>query len=105
MSTVAGATTVNGCINGLGAAGGNDGGTNWDRGVRQVAQSAAAFDVVVIITDGNPTFYGNPGKGRAAAPGSARSRTASSPPTPSRPKGTRIVAFGVGDGVGSAARD
>ena len=39
--------------------GGNGGGTNWDRGIYQVAQSTSTFDVAVVITDGNPTFYGS----------------------------------------------
>ncbi len=41
-------------------------------------------------------------KGPAAAPGFARSRTASSRPTPLRPEDTRVIAFGVGAGVGNA---
>lgn len=35
------------------------GGTNWDRALATVAQASAEYDVVVVITDGNPTFYGN----------------------------------------------
>ena len=55
MSTQTGADTVNGWIDGLTASGG----TNWDRGIYQVAQSGNRFDIAIVITDGNPTFYGN----------------------------------------------
>ena len=55
MSTQAGANQVNTWINGV-TAGGT---TNWDRGLFQVQQSTAQFDIAVIITDGNPTVYGN----------------------------------------------
>ena len=59
VSTAAGATAVKNRINGMSKPGGNDGGTNWDRGIYQVAQSASSFDVLMVITDGNPTFYGD----------------------------------------------
>lgn len=108
VSTAAGVNTVNGWIDGLTLPGGQDGGTNWDRGFFQVAQSTSAFDVTVIITDGNPTFYGN-----AEGPGS-RTRfrevengifSANAIKSKAAPSGgnTRVIAFGVGSGVGNAA--
>ncbi|CUR54166.1 exported hypothetical protein [metagenome] len=36
------------------------GGTNWDRGLKVVADAAPHYDVAVMITDGNPTVYNNP---------------------------------------------
>ena len=86
VSTTAGATAVDTLIDAWALPGGQDGGTNWDRGVRQVAQQTQQYDIVVVITDGNPTFYGDPGRARATEPGSARWRTASSRPTRSRPR-------------------
>ena len=55
VSTQTGADTVNGWIDGLTAADS----TNWDRGIEQVAESGTRFDVAIVITDGNPTVYGN----------------------------------------------
>ena len=39
--------------------GGNQQGTNWDKGLRQVAAGSAAnkYDQVIVITDGNPTLW------------------------------------------------
>ena len=76
VSTQSGADTVNGWIDGLTASGG----TNWDRGIYQVAESANRFDIAIVITDGNPTFYGNQ-EGPGTTPASVRSRMASSRPT------------------------
>ena len=71
VSTQAGADTVNAWIDGLTTGGG----TNWDRGIFQVAQSATPFDVAVVITDGNPTFYGNQrGAGQLHPPPRGRER-------------------------------
>ena len=56
--------TVNTWIDGLTATGG----TNWDRGLSQVAESGTTYDVAVVITDGNPTFYGNPAGPRELHP-------------------------------------
>ncbi|MFC0582182.1 vWA domain-containing protein [Micrococcoides hystricis] len=36
----------------------NRGGTNWDRGLAQIP---AGYDIVLFVTDGNPTAYGTPG--------------------------------------------
>lgn len=57
------------------------GGTNWDVGLAAVANANDVPDMAIIITDGNPTFYGNPAAGPAASPACVRSRTASSRPT------------------------
>ncbi|UOE42629.1 prealbumin-like fold domain-containing protein [Agromyces larvae] len=51
VSTQAGANTVIAKINGYPAL--TNQGTNWDRGLAQVG---TGFDVVIVITDGNPTF-------------------------------------------------
>ena len=94
MSTQGGADTVNAWINGLTAGGG----TNWDRGIFQVAQSATPFDIAVVITDGNPTFYGN-----QEGPGSnTRLREVENgifSANAVKAESTRVVAVGVGTGV------
>ena len=93
VSTQAGADTVNAWINGV-TAGGT---TNWDRGLFQVQQSTAQFDIAVIITDGNPTVYGN-----TEGPGNyTRFREVENgifSANAVKAEGTRMLAFGVGAG-------
>ena len=94
MSTQAGADTVNTWIDGV-SAGGT---TNWDRGIFQVQQSASQFDIAVMITDGNPTVYGN-----AEGPGNyTRFREVENgifSANAVKAEGTRMLAFGVGAGI------
>ena len=86
VSTAAGATTVKNKINGYAKPGGNAGGTNWDRGICQVAQSTVDLRRRGRSSPTATPPSTAPARARAAAPGSARSRTGSSPPTPSRPR-------------------
>lgn len=73
-------------------------GTNWDRALQEVAASPETYDVVIMLTDGNPDRWGaTHGDGSnthftdvEAAIFSANTVKA---------KGTRIVSFGVGSGV------
>lgn len=73
-------------------------GTNWDRALQQVAASSPRYDVVVVLTDGNPDRWGaTHGDGSnthftdvEAAVFSANALKA---------EGSRIVSFGVGAGV------
>ena len=94
VSTQTGADTVNGWIDGLTTANS----TNWDRGIEQVAESGTRFDVAIVITDGNPTVYGN-GQGpgnftrlRELENGIFSANTV-------KAKATRMIALGVGAGV------
>ncbi len=103
VSTTAGATTVNGFINGTTVATGNAQFTNWDRAFNQVTQSAQQYDIAVVITDGNPTAYGNPAT--TQTDGRTRFREVENgifSANGLKAKGTRIVAFGVGAGVSSS---
>ena len=61
VSTAAGATSVKNKINGMVLPGGNDGGTNWDRGIYQVAQSASPFDVADRDHRRQPDLLWQPG--------------------------------------------
>ena len=69
----------------------------------QIASSPNQFDIVVFITDGGPTVYG-PG---AEGPGNfTRFREVENgvfSANALKAKGSRIIAFGVGDGVSGAA--
>ncbi len=94
VSTQDGADQVNGWIDGLTSGGG----TNWDRGFFQVAQDPATFDVAVVITDGNPTFYGNQeGPGNFTRFHEVEDGIFSANSIKAR--NTRVIAVGVGDGV------
>ena len=52
-ATSGGVTTLHNFVNGLD---GPSGATNWDAGLSQVG---TGFDLVILLTDGNPTTYGN----------------------------------------------
>ena len=101
VSTPAGGTVVKNRISGYRKPGGNGGGTNWDRGIYQVAQSTSTFDVAVVITDGNPTFYaagegpGNRTRFREVENGIFSANAI-------KAKNTKVIAFGVGDGIGNS---
>lgn len=58
VSTTAGATSVKNGINGIQRVPSNVGGTNWDAALRQIPQGQ--YDIVLFVTDGNPTAYGTP---------------------------------------------
>ncbi|KQM84187.1 hypothetical protein [Agromyces sp. Leaf222] len=98
VSTPAGVSTVSGWINGLTSTGS----TNWDRGIYQVATSAASYDVAIILTDGNPTVYGT-----ETQPGDfTRTREVENAifsANAVKKEGTRVIALGVGSGVTAAA--
>ncbi|MET4158896.1 hypothetical protein [Agromyces sp. PvR057] len=98
VSTSAGVSTVSGWINGLTSTGS----TNWDRGIYQVATSAASYDVAIILTDGNPTVYGT-----ETDPGDfTRTREVENAifsANAVKKEGTRVIALGVGSGVTSAS--
>ncbi|MCD7101407.1 DUF7927 domain-containing protein [Pseudoclavibacter sp. 13-3] len=77
------------------------GGTNWDRALAVAAQSPAHYDVVIVLTDGNPTYYNDPALGPG---GSTRLREVENgifSGNAVKAKGTRVIALGVGSGVTS----
>ncbi|WP_066461043.1 VWA domain-containing protein [Sanguibacter suarezii] len=97
VSTAASAETVKSQINSYTASGG----TNWDRGIYQVASDPAGYDVAVVITDGNPTFYGN----QEGPGGYTRLRETENgifSANAVKAQGTHMLAVGVGSGVSSA---
>lgn len=102
VSSAAGATAVKDQIDNYTLPGGNAGGTNWDRGFYQVAQADTKFDVVVIITDGNPTFYGN-GEGPGSKTRFREVENGIFSTNAIKARGTRVIAFGVGQGVANPA--
>ena len=103
VSTPAGATIVKNRINSYNKPGGNAGGTNWDRGIYQVAQSTSTFDVAVVITDGNPTFYGA-GEGPGNRTRFREVENGIFSANAVKAEDTKVIAFGVGDGIASPQR-
>ena len=79
------------------------GNTNWDRAFAATAAAADSYDLAVLITDGNPTVYGQP----AAGPGgSTRLREVENgifSANALKAQGTRVLAFGVGGGATNTA--
>ncbi|QDZ15003.1 VWA domain-containing protein [Humibacter ginsenosidimutans] len=80
------------------------GGTNWDRGLASAAANASDYNVVVVITDGSPTYYNDPQQGpgnftraREVENGIFSANEIKSDLT------TRVIAVGVGSGVSSAS--
>jgi len=63
VATTGGANTARSWVNARSKPGGQAGGTNWDAAFRQLISSAGSYDILVFLTDGNPTFYGSPQSG------------------------------------------
>src|SRR5690606_11801039 len=57
VATPDGANAIKAHIDGMTQPPTGGGGTNWDRGFHQVAESGEQYDVVVFLTDGQPTFH------------------------------------------------
>jgi hypothetical protein len=101
VSTKDGAATVKGWIDGLKVPDPPHQATNWDRGLMQVAQSADQFDTVIVVTDGNPTRYGVAALGTGIMTRFVELESSIfSANTVKQEKNARVVAVGVGDGVG-----
>lgn len=80
-------------------------GTNWDDGLFKVAQAAPAYQVLVVITDGNPTRYadGSSGNGDGSNTHFRDVEAGIFSANAVKAKGTRVIALGVGRGVEGAS--
>ena len=79
-------------------------GTSWDRGLFAAASAPEHYDVAVIITDGNPDLYGDP---RPAIRSVKATRFKEleygiASANALKARGTRVIALGVGTGIGLA---
>lgn len=74
--------------------------TNWDRGLWQVADESGAYDLAVVLTDGNPTVYGN--AGTSTWTNLQKMQEAVYSANAIKGEDTQVFAFGVGDGVSGA---
>ena len=99
----AAANTLYGQINGYSASDDNNY-TNWDRGLLQLAQADGAFDVAIVLTDGNPTVFGaNPTLQGWTTHQHVEESIFSANALKSR--GTQVLAFGVGAGIATVTGD
>lgn len=67
--------------------------TNWDRGLAQV--SGDNYDVIIVLTDGNPTRYGN-GQGSGSWTDMQRMEESIFSANQLKTEGSQLMAFGVG---------
>ncbi|PYF99680.1 conserved repeat domain-containing protein [Georgenia satyanarayanai] len=75
------------------------GGTNWDRGIHQVAQDGQSFDLAIVITDGMATYSGSPAAGPGNVTRLVETEQAIFSANALKARGTRVLAVGVGDGM------
>lgn len=74
-------------------------GTNWDQGLYAVAKAEPHYDAVVVLTDGNPTYWNNPRQGDGSHTHFADVEGGIFAANAVKTKGSRVVALGVGRGV------
>ncbi|GAA2181469.1 hypothetical protein GCM10009785_16500 [Brooklawnia cerclae] len=80
------------------------GGTNWDRGLWAASTSGNDYDVAIVITDGNPTFYAAPPvEGYGSYTRFRELENGIFSANSIKEDGTRVIALGVGEGVDSTA--
>jgi LPXTG-motif cell wall-anchored protein len=77
------------------------GGTNWDQGLFQLAQLGPDYPVAIVITDGNPTYFGDPVQGNGSDTRLREVENGIFSANSIKAEGTRVLAFGVGSGVSS----
>ncbi|MDF9878687.1 hypothetical protein M2316_004044 [Cellulosimicrobium cellulans] len=80
-------------------------GTNWDQGLRVVADADPAYQVVVMITDGNPTRFGATGSGGTG--GTTHLRDVENgiySANAVKAEGARLLVLGVGSGIDDVTR-
>lgn len=72
-------------------------GTNWDRGLWAVAQNASQYDLVVVLTDGNPTFSGTGPTGPGSTTYFRELEQAVFSANAIKNQGKRVITVGIGD--------
>ena len=103
--TAGAATTLKNNIDGYSASDATNY-TNWDRGLWQLAQASGAFDIAVVLTDGNPTVYGSTTpSGGDIWTYNRHVEEAIFSANALKDEGTQILAFGVGDGISQVSAD
>lgn len=102
VAQTSGASIVKNKIKGFGAVSDpQTGGTNWDQGLSQVG---SAYDVVLFLTDGEPTFYGNGLYGSSNQNADLRKVEESiHSANKIKASGAKVIAVGIGPDVNSTA--
>jgi LPXTG-motif cell wall-anchored protein len=75
------------------------GGTNWDQGLFQMAELGPDYPLAIVITDGNPTYFGDPVQGDGSSTRFREVENGIFSANAVKAEGTRVLAFGVGSGV------
>lgn len=75
------------------------GGTNWDRGMWAVAAAAPQYELTVVITDGNPTYFSSPAQGSGNFTRFREVENGIFSANALQAEGGRSLAIGVGSGV------
>lgn len=79
------------------------GGTNWDQGLAKAANAGQDFDLVILLTDGNPTVYEAPFRGTSGYNSLQDVDAGILSANQLKAAGSRIVAIGVGPAITSAS--
>lgn len=79
------------------------GGTNWGEGLRTAANAGYSYDLVVFLTDGNPTLINSPADGTSAYSSLQDIDAGILSANQLKAAGSRIVAVGVGSAITSAS--
>ncbi|WP_152617555.1 VWA domain-containing protein [Phaeacidiphilus oryzae] len=74
-------------------------GTNWDQALYSVARAPQTYELAVVITDGNPSYFDDPAAGSGTYTNLASTEGGVYSANAVKAKGTRVVALGVGSGV------
>ena len=74
-------------------------GTNWDQGLYAAAAASEHYEVAIELTDGNPTYFGNPYQGSSSYTDISDTEGGVYSANTLKAKGTRVIALGVGSGV------
>ena len=72
------------------------GGTNWDRGIWQIAASPVRYDDALVLTDGDPTYFGTGPSGPGSNTRFAEIENAIFSANALKLKATRVIAVGIG---------
>ena len=79
------------------------GGTNWDRGLAAVAEANPVYDIAIVITDGDPTYYSQPAEGPGNFNRIREMENGIFSANAVKAESTRVLAVGVGSGVSDPA--
>ncbi len=96
VATTESAGAVTSKVDGLTVETGSEAGTNWDQGIWQIASSSDRYDVALVLTDGNPTFYGPAAYGPGNASRFIEVENGIFSANALKARGTRVIAVGIG---------